>query len=111
MASGRRVSRVLLALIAGLIVGIVVGASGSHWALTALRVIAPLGTLWINAIRMTVVPLGVALLFTSIVGTERPSAIGRAAGVSFVTLACILFFAAAAAWLLPPDLLDGRGVA
>src|SRR5258708_13974931 len=97
MASGRRVSRVLLALIAGLIVGIVAGATGSQWALAALNVIAPLGTLWINAIRMTVVPLVVALLFTSIVGTERPSEIGREAVVSFVTFVGILLFAAGGA--------------
>src|SRR5258708_9219904 len=106
MASGQRVSRVLLALIAGLIVGIVAGASGNQWALTALRIIAPLGTLWINAIRMTVVPLVVALLFTSIVGTEKPSEIGREAVVSFVTFLGILLFAAGGASLLGPHLFD-----
>src|SRR5258708_1600619 len=110
MASGQRVSRVLLALIAGLIVGIVAGASGNQWALTALRIIAPLGTLWINAIRMTVVPLVVALLFTSIVGTEKPSEIGREAVVSFVTFLGILLFAAGVAWLLAPHLIDDMRV-
>src|SRR5258708_15072151 len=110
MASGRRVSRVLLALIAGLIVGIAGGARGRDWALTALGVIATLGTLWINAIRMTVVPLVVALLFTSIVGTERPSEIGREAVVSFVTFVCILLFAAGVAWLLAPHLIDDMRV-
>src|SRR5260370_37167250 len=105
MASGRRVTRVLWALIAGLSVGIVVGASGSHWALTALRVIAPLGTLWINAIRLTVVPLVVALLFTSIVGTEGPSRIGREAAVSAATFPVLLLFAAGGGWLPTPDLI------
>src|SRR5450759_3731983 len=110
MPSRRRVSRVLLALIAGLVVGIIAGATGSQWALTALHVIAPLGTLWINAIRMTVVPLVIALLFTSIVGTERTSEIGREAVVSFATFAGILFLAAGIAWLLAPHLIDDMRV-
>lgn len=106
MKSGQRVSRVLLALVAGLVVGIIAGATGSTWALKALHFIAPLGTLWINAIRMTVVPLVIALLFTSIVGTDRTSVIGREAIASFVTFLGILFFAAGVAWLLAPLLIE-----
>jgi Na+/H+-dicarboxylate symporter len=110
MPSRHRVSRVLLALIAGLVVGIIAGATGSQWALTALHVIAPLGTLWINAIRMTVVPLVIALLFTSIVGTDRTSEIGREAVVAFATFAGSLFLAAGIAWLLAPHLIDDMRV-
>jgi len=106
MKSGRRVSRVLLALLAGLTVGIIVGATGNQRALSALHMLAPLGTLWINAVRMTVVPLVIALLFTSIVGSERTSAIGREAVVSFVTFAGLLFLAAGIAWLLAPKLIE-----
>src|SRR2546430_17708446 len=106
MASGRRVSRVLLGLIAGLIVGIVAGATGSHWAQSALHIIAPLGTLWINAVRMTVVPLVVALLFTSIVGTNRTSEIARETVVALATFVGILFLAAGFAWLLAPHIID-----
>lgn len=110
MASRQRVSRVLLALIAGLVVGIIVGATGSHWALTALHVITPLGTLWINAVRMTVVPLVISLLFTSIVGTDRTSEIGREAVVAFATFVGILFLAAGLAWLLAPSLIEDMHV-
>ena len=110
MPSGQRVSRVLLALIAGLVVGVIVGATGSKLALSALHLIAPLGTLWINAVRMTVVPLVVALLFTSIVGTDRTSEIGREAVVTFVTFVGILLLAAGIAWLLAPHLIDEMAV-
>lgn len=106
MQPRQRVSRVLLALVAGLVVGMVVGATHYGPALWWLRLIAPLGSLWINAIRMTVVPLVIALLFTSIVGTEKTGVIGREAVVSFITFLGILFLAAGIAWLLAPHLMD-----
>ena len=109
MPSGQRVSRVLLALLAGLAVGIIVGVTGALGA-EAAHAIAPLGTLWINAIRMTVVPLVVALLFTSVVGTDRTSEIGRETVVAFATFVGILFLAAGIAWLLAPGLIDDMRV-
>src|SRR4051794_10065859 len=110
MASGQRVSRVLLALVAGLVIGIIVGATGSVGGFRVLHVIAPIGTLWINAVRMTVVPLVIALLFTSIVGTERTSVIGRQAVIAFAAFVGILALAAGIAWLLAPHLIDDMRV-
>ena len=52
----QRVSRVLLALLAGLAVGMIVGSTRNAFALSVVHGIAPIGTLWINAVRMTVVP-------------------------------------------------------
>src|SRR4051812_1669862 len=110
MASGQRVSRVLLALVAGLVVGIIVGATGSAPGFRLLHIIAPIGTLWINTVRMTVVPLVIALLFTSIVGTERTSVIGREAVVALATFVAILALSAIIAWLLAPHLIDDMRV-
>src|SRR4051812_14982605 len=106
----QRVSRVLLALVAGLVVGIIVGTTHNSWALGFLHLIAPLGALWISAIRMTVVPLVVALLFTSIVGTDQTRVIGKEAALSFVSFVAILFLAAGLAWLLAPPLMDDLSV-
>lgn len=105
MPSGQRVSRVLLALLAGLAVGIIAGAFQYKGLLAALNAIAPIGSLWINAVRMTVVPLVVALLFTSIVASERPNVIGREALVAAIAFVCLLFFAALITWLLAPGLI------
>src|SRR3954470_21064576 len=105
MASGQRDSRVLLALVAGLVIGIIVGATGSVGGFRVLHAIAPIGTLWINAVRMTVVPLVVALLFTSIVGTERTNVVGRELIVAASTFIGILLFSAFLAWLLAPALI------
>lgn len=105
MRSGQRVSRVLLALLAGLAVGIIAGAYKYQLAIDALNAIAPIGTLWINAVRMTVVPLVVAMLFTSIAGGERAELLGRQTLVAAVAFVTLLLFAAFVAWMLAPGLV------
>jgi Na+/H+-dicarboxylate symporter len=59
-------TRVLAALAAAIGVGALGAASGSKPLLNVADALAPIGTLWVNAIRMTVIPLVVALLITGI---------------------------------------------
>ena len=63
---------ILLALLAGLGLGIILDTR-VH-ALTEIADIV--GTLWLNGLRMTVVPLVVALLVTGIAQTAAPRARG-----------------------------------
>ena len=49
--------RVLIALGAGLLIGTGVSAASDPRLLSAVSFVQPIGTLWVNAIRMTVVPL------------------------------------------------------
>lgn len=58
---------VLAALAAGLGLGVL--AHGHPLGAQADAVVAPIGTLWVNAIRMTVIPLIVPLLVVAIAGT------------------------------------------
>jgi Na+/H+-dicarboxylate symporter len=58
----------LAALAAGLIVGVLILNSGSETGLRAARFIEPIGTMWVNAIRMTVIPLIVSSLIVAISG-------------------------------------------
>ena len=58
---------VLAGLALGLALGLAASRSGSPALLAAVRAVEPLGTLFVNAIRMTVVPLVVAILITGIV--------------------------------------------
>ena len=58
----------LAALAAGLILGVLVLNSGSETALRATRVLEPVGTMWVNAIRMTVIPLIVSSLIVALAG-------------------------------------------
>ena len=70
-------TRVLLALGAGLGVGAAVAASGNPSLVAATDWLTPIGTIWVNAIRMTVIPLVVALVVTSVAGATDLKALGR----------------------------------
>ena len=71
--------RVLTALALAVALGAAVALSGSADALRFADLVAPLGALWVNAIRMTVIPLIVLLLITGVASTAG-SAIGRMGG-------------------------------
>ena len=73
----RSTTQVLLALIVGLALGIGVAGSGNTTLLGIARAIEPVGTMWINAVRMTVIPLVVALILTSVAASGDPRRIGR----------------------------------
>lgn len=83
-------TRVLLALGAGLAGGIAIAATGDVRLLHAAEAIAPVGLLWINAIRMTVIPLVVSLLITGVAGAADLRAIGRIGGRTLLTFFLLL---------------------
>jgi Na+/H+-dicarboxylate symporter len=70
-------SRVLVALTAGLGLGIVIAVADVAWVSAAVPAIEVAGTLWINAIRMTVIPLVVALTIGSVASSAESARIGR----------------------------------
>lgn len=96
--------RVFLGLILGLAAGLAIPAVPSLGFLVAW--VEPIGTLWVNAIRMTVVPLVVALLITGIAGT-RARAAGRVGGGALLLFAVFIAASSAYAALLSPPLLAG----
>lgn len=83
-------TRVLLALGAGLLGGVAIAVSGNASLLRAADAIVPVGTVWINAIRMTVIPLVVSLLITGVAGAADLRAIGRIGGRSLLTFFLLL---------------------
>lgn len=96
-------TRVVASLIAGLVAGALVSASGNQGLLYAVSWIAPLGELWVNAIRMTVVPLVVAMLVNGIASVSDLGSVGRL-GVRTVALFLLLLLGSAIIALLaaPP---------
>ncbi|MDZ4777810.1 MAG: dicarboxylate/amino acid:cation symporter [Alphaproteobacteria bacterium] len=87
-------ARVLIALILGLGVGAWLRAAGSPDVIAAANVVESLGELWLNALRMTVVPLIFAILVTGIASIADAASTGRLA-VRALTLFTVLIFAAA----------------
>ena len=69
--------RVLVALAAGLAGGAAIAASGNPSLLAAADWLTPIGTIWVNAIRMTVIPLVVSLVITGVAGATDLKSIGR----------------------------------
>lgn len=59
-------TRVLIGLVLGLGLGIAIAPAETGWAAAAVTWIEPIGGLWVNAIRMTVIPLIVSLLLGGI---------------------------------------------
>ena len=92
-------TRVLVALVAAIGVGAGVAASGSKPLIAAADALAPVGTLWVSAIRMTVIPLVVSLLITGIASTTDIATVGRIGGRTLVVF--ILLSAAVAAIVIP----------
>ena len=75
-----------LAIAAGLVLGLIVGlaaaATGNEWLMTIARGSAPFGTVFINAIRMVVIPLIVTIIFTSVASLGDPRKLGRIGGLT-----------------------------
>jgi Na+/H+-dicarboxylate symporter len=69
--------QVLLGLVAGLATGIAVSLSSTPILQRIPGIVEPVGTLFINAIRMTVIPLVVASLVVGVAGTGDARTVGR----------------------------------
>ncbi|MDX2061414.1 MAG: dicarboxylate/amino acid:cation symporter [Gemmatimonadales bacterium] len=92
-------TRVLVALGAGLGGGALIAASGNPALVRAADLIAPIGTLWVSAIRMTVIPLVVSLLITGVAGAADLRAIGRLGRRTLVVF--VLMLTGLAAVMMP----------
>ncbi len=71
---------ILSALIAGMLLGIGVEMISVPWGTASLPYIEWIGLLWLNALKMTIIPLIVALLITGITATADAARAGKLAG-------------------------------
>jgi proton glutamate symport protein len=109
-------TRVLLALVVGLAVGSAVAASGSPTLIRAVAWLEPIGTLWVNAIRMTIVPLVVSLLVVGVASGDSLRIVGRLGGSALllflgILIAAGLFSIAVSRALLAPVEIDPAAAA
>ncbi|MFZ4748487.1 MAG: cation:dicarboxylate symporter family transporter, partial [Sphingomonas sp.] len=102
-------TRILFALIIGLIGGVLVGQFApiatnppAYWVDYSLDII---GTLWLNGLRMTVVPLVVALLVTGVVQSAAAARAGPMAARTIIWIVAMMFLSAVAGAILTPSLL------
>lgn len=98
--------QVVLALLLGLAAGAGVSMSNSPALGSLVRLVEPAGTIFVNAIRMTVVPLVVASLIVGVNAAPDGRTVGRLGGRTLLTFVVILTAAAAFAVLAGPPLLS-----
>lgn len=91
--------RVLLALVVAITLGLVIAATDDARLVRLADQLVPIGALWVNAIRMTVIPLVVALLVTGVASTTDVAGIGRLGART--VLVFVLLPAAMAAVMVP----------
>src|SRR5690242_13393630 len=93
-------TRILLALVIGLALGIAAASAG--WADALIPISQPIGHLWLNALEMTIIPLVMALVVTGIAATAEAANAGRIAARAIVTFIVMLWlFSALAAGMVP----------
>jgi Na+/H+-dicarboxylate symporter len=99
-------TRILLALAVGLALGIAAAAASPELAAGAANVADPVGNLWLNGLRMTIVPLLVALLVTGIAQTAEAAKAGKIAARTLAWIIALMTLSALAGAILTPLFLS-----
>jgi Na+/H+-dicarboxylate symporter len=99
-------TRILVALAAGLALGIAAAAASPEIAAGAANLADPIGNLWLNGLRMTIVPLLVALLVTGIAQTAEAAKAGKIAARALAWIIALMTFSAILGAILTPLFLS-----
>lgn len=97
--------KVLVALVLGLALGLGIASSGSDALAHLVPVIEPVGTLWVAAIRMTIIPLVVASLVAGVGGAADPKGVGRLGARTLMVFLALVAVSTALAMAAGPPLL------
>lgn len=98
-------TRVLVALALGIVVGLLVSATSPDAARTVAAVIDPIGILFVNAIRMTVVPLVVSSLVVGIAHSGNGTVVARIGGRGVIVFVTLLIASGLAGAIVAPPVL------
>lgn len=98
--------RILIGLVVGLSLGILLGAVGPAWQPMALVAADTVGGLWMDGLRMTIIPLVFALLVVGIARVVGAGAAGGLATRSLLWFAGLLLASALLTAVLMPLLLS-----
>jgi proton glutamate symport protein len=99
-------TRILLALIAGLLLGTAAAAFAPKLAVEAIAWTQPIGHAWLHGLQMVIVPLIIGLLVTGIAAAANAARAGRIALRSVLTFVVILWVSTIMSALVMPALLE-----
>lgn len=98
-------TKVLIALALGLGVGIALSVAQGPALATVVPIVEPVGTLWINAIRMTVVPLVMGSIIVGVTSAPDARTIGRIGTRALLFFLVVLAAGGIFAAVLAPPLM------
>jgi proton glutamate symport protein len=99
-------TRVLLALAAGVGIGLFLSTTDASVARAVVNVVEPVGTLFVNGIRMTVIPLVVSCLVVGIATSGSGAVVARVGGRGVVVFVVLLTAAGVVGALISPPVLS-----
>ncbi|WP_439571700.1 dicarboxylate/amino acid:cation symporter [Sphingomonas sp.] len=88
-------TRIFVALILALAIGVIAAALAPERALVVADWVQPIGTMWLHALQMTIVPLVVSLLITGIAATAEAARASTLATRAFITFIILLWISSA----------------
>jgi Na+/H+-dicarboxylate symporter len=109
---------IAVGLVAGLAFGLLAAATGSETLMAIATGVAPLGAAFLNAIRMVVIPLVMAVIFSGVAKLGDPRKLGRLGGLTlafyWTTLIPAILLGMGVMWLglaFTPDVTAPLGAA
>ena len=96
---------IVAALVLGLVAGMAANTIDPQSRGLAVSIIGTVGGLWLDALKMTVIPLVVALLVKGIVGSAEIASEGRIATMAIVWFLALYFLSAVVGAIATPLLL------
>ena len=97
--------RILGSLAIGILLGILSARYGSGWVENAISVAEPIGTMWLDALRMTIIPLIASLLVTGIAASAEAARASRLAFRAVILFMAVLWSGAIMSAFMTPFLL------
>lgn len=99
-------TRVLLALTAGILAGLGLSIAPGNVSSVALAIVEPIGALFVNAIRMTVIPLVIASLVVGVANSGGGGIVARVGGRGLIIFLLMLVASGAVGALVGPPILS-----
>jgi Na+/H+-dicarboxylate symporter len=102
---GKQTAGAMIGLFGGLALGLIAHRWPNRPLLAFISFVTPLGELWTNALRMTIVPLIVSQLVTGIAAKADAKTVGRMGGLSLLVFFVLLLVGAVFTMAAAPPLI------
>jgi proton glutamate symport protein len=103
----KQASRILTGLAAGIVIGLLISVTQSPALLRVVSAVEPAGAAWVSLLNMTVIPVVVSLLITSIASASDSGKLGQIAGKALLVFFLLYVLVAVLTTFISPFLFAG----